>query len=268
MSLKGNDSSCAVLIGTATYNDSAFPPVPAAANSLRGFQAVLTDPELCGWPADRLTVMRDASDPAVVVKQLRELAAESTGVLLVYFVGHGTIASDAKLCLALTATESAHPDITGVEYDRVRRALLASPARIKIVILDCCYSGRAIETLAGPDGIADTADIRGLTECTRGFILAPECSQYAGKDVQAMGKVSAIAVGSRLGKLAVGGHCFAGNEQRVFGSACLEVCAGQVKQGEGEVWPVLITRYCHQAEGRPRSPRSMAATVSWLTVSR
>lgn len=70
----------------------------------------------------------DEPDAAAVVKQLRELAAETTGVLLVYFVGHGTITSDEKLCLALSGTEAAHPDITALEYDRVRRTLLARRA--------------------------------------------------------------------------------------------------------------------------------------------
>jgi len=51
----------------------------------------------------------DASDPAAVVKRLRELAAETTGVLLVYFVGHGTITSEGKLCLALTGTDGGSP---------------------------------------------------------------------------------------------------------------------------------------------------------------
>ena len=166
MSLNWDDRSRAVLIGTATYHDSEFLPVPAAANSLRGFHDVLADPALCGWPAARLTVIRDAPDAAAVVKQLRELAAETTGALLVYFVGHGTITSDAKLCLALSGTDAAHPDITGLEYDRVRRAMLDSPARIKIVILDCCHSGRAIQALAGPAGIADTAAIRGAYTLT------------------------------------------------------------------------------------------------------
>ncbi len=45
-----------------------------------------------------------------------------------HLVGHGTISSDGKLCLALSGTDAAHPDITGIECDRVRRALLYSPA--------------------------------------------------------------------------------------------------------------------------------------------
>jgi uncharacterized protein YegL len=80
-------------------------------------------------------------------------------VLLVYFVGHGTIGRRSQLYLTLTDTEEGDEDLTGMEYSKVRDVLYDSAARVKIVILDCCYSGRAIESLAAK--IADIADIRG-----------------------------------------------------------------------------------------------------------
>ncbi len=128
-----------------------------------------------------------------MVKQLRELDKETTGVLLVYFVGHGTITSKGELCLALTGTDAAHPDIPGLEYDRVRQAMLDSPARVKIVILDCCYSGRAIQALAGSGGIADTAAICGaytLTASDRAAHVprledqATACTSFTGELLQ------------------------------------------------------------------------------------
>ena len=66
--------SRAVLIGTATYRDSRFPPVPAAANSLNGMRQILTDPGLCGWPRDRVTVIEDPTDMRRLVQTLRGAA--------------------------------------------------------------------------------------------------------------------------------------------------------------------------------------------------
>ena len=59
------------------------------------------------------------------------------------------------------------PDITGLEYSRVKKALLDSPARMKVVVLDCCYSGRAIEALADPAVVvADSTDTHGVYTLT------------------------------------------------------------------------------------------------------
>ena len=158
--------SRAVLIGTATYRDSTFPPVPAAANSLNGMRQILTDPGLCGWPHDRVTVIEDPADMRRLVQTLRRMAKETADVLLVYFAGHGVIVPRGELCLVLTDTDSGDPDITGLPYHHVREALLDSPARLKVSVLDCCYSGRAIEALSGAIQIASTTDVQGVYTVT------------------------------------------------------------------------------------------------------
>jgi glycine betaine/choline ABC-type transport system substrate-binding protein len=135
--------SRAVLIGTSEYQDERFPALPAADNSLEGMRQVLTSPELCGWPASRVRQLSNESDNRQLIIKLRKWARETTGVFLLYFVGHGTPGEKGP-CLTLTDTHEEHPDATGLEYSRVRKALLDSPARVKIVILDCCYSGRAV----------------------------------------------------------------------------------------------------------------------------
>lgn len=158
--------SRAILIGTAGYRDAAFPPLPAAANSLAGMRSVLTDPSLCGWPEDRVSVESDPSDWRRLVQRMRGLAREAEDVLLLYLVGHGVMLPHGELSLALADTEADDPDLTGLEYRRVRDLLRDSPAATKIVILDCCYSGRAIEALSPLDAVADTTDVRGVYTLT------------------------------------------------------------------------------------------------------
>jgi peptide/nickel transport system substrate-binding protein len=156
--------SRAILIGTANYKDTWFTPLPAAANSLSAMRDVLTDPDLCGWPTERVTLLRDPTDASRQLQTLRRLSRQTDEVLLLYFVGHGIILPRGHLCLTVADTESEDPDITGLEYQRVREALLDSPARVKIVILDCCYSGRVIEALSGD--IADCTETRGVYTLT------------------------------------------------------------------------------------------------------
>lgn len=157
--------SRAILIGTATYQDSAFLPLPAAANSLNRMQEVLTDPGLCGWPEERVTALPDPRGAPELVKIIRRLTRSTEDVLLVYFVGHGKVLRRGRLCLVLSSTDDEDPDVTGLDYHWIRDALQESRARVKIVILDCCYSGRAIETLSSSASlsteVADSTEIRG-----------------------------------------------------------------------------------------------------------
>ncbi|MBO3753067.1 caspase family protein [Streptosporangiaceae bacterium NEAU-GS5] len=104
-------TSRAVLIGVSAYQDPGFPDIPAASNSLQAMHAILADPRLCGWDADRITVLRDPPDSRRVAVQLRRLAQETRDVLLVYYVGHGTITSAGELVLTLVDTEAAVADV-------------------------------------------------------------------------------------------------------------------------------------------------------------
>lgn len=164
----------AVLIGISNYGDPEFPPIPAAANSLNGMLALLTDPQLCGWRPDQVTVIRDARDSARLAQQLRRVARATSGPLLIYYVGHGTAISTGELCLILADTDGEDADLTGLEYTKVKRILLESPASVKVVILDCCYSGRAIEALgsAEADQLARLSDVRGVYTLTAADSLA------------------------------------------------------------------------------------------------
>jgi actin-like ATPase involved in cell morphogenesis len=159
--------SRAILIGTGSFQDPGFPPLPAVANSLAGMRQILTHPDLCGWPAGRVTVLEDPTDVRMLVKTLRGLARDTNDVLLVYFVGHGVMLRRGQLCLVLADTEADHADVTGLEYKWVRDALLDSPARLKVVVLDCCYAGRAYEALsATTEAAADSADTQGVYTLT------------------------------------------------------------------------------------------------------
>lgn len=150
--------SRAILIGTSEYHDERFRQLPAARNSLNGVKEILVDERLCGWPQERVEVLLNQQHRPRLITDLRRWARETTDVLIVYFVGHGIITPQGELCLALTDTSLDDPDVTGLEYRFVRSALIDSPARVKVVVLDCCYSGRAIQALSSP---VDFGDIRG-----------------------------------------------------------------------------------------------------------
>jgi len=156
--------SRALLIGVAQYDDEGFRPVPAAANSLTAMRAMLTDPTLGGWPEDRVSVHLNPRVTGAFTALLADLAASAEDALFFYFVGHGTLSIRSELCLTLSDTDKRHADMTGLEYRKVKEVLGRSPARLKAVVLDCCFSGQAVESLSGD--VIDSMVAKGTTVIT------------------------------------------------------------------------------------------------------
>ncbi|MBT2210560.1 caspase family protein [Actinomadura sp. NEAU-AAG7] len=158
--------SRALLIGTSHFHDDGFTGVPAAANSVAGMYEMLTDPARGGWPRDQVTTITNPHGAAWLVQRIRRMTETTTGAFLLYYVGHGVISERGNLTLTLTDTTATDPDLTGVEFDHIQRALGTSPARVSVVILDCCYSGRAISALSALDTVADSTSIEGVYTLT------------------------------------------------------------------------------------------------------
>ncbi len=163
----GYAESRAVLIGVSAYEDSSFPPVRAARNSLKAMREMLEDPLLCGWPRGRITEISNPLSPVDLANQLSDLAESTTGVLLLYFVGHGVLTPRGELCLTVTSTNAARPKITSLPWETVAEILHISncPARVRVAILDCCFAGQPIPETLGGDVVAE--GVYTLTATTR-----------------------------------------------------------------------------------------------------
>jgi len=158
-----------VLIGTGTYRSTEISDLPAVANNLDGLARVLTDPGLGGFSADRCTVLRDPADARAVYHALHRHATLAEDTLLVYIAGHGmTTPVRNELYLALTDTQPDALRVTALPFDLVREVLSESPAVNRIVILDCCYSGRVTQEFMSD---ADQA-ILGQLDIDGTYILA------------------------------------------------------------------------------------------------
>jgi WD40 repeat protein len=165
--------SRAVLIGNWDYE--FLERVPAAANSLRRFEALLTGP-LCGWPRDRVTVIANVPDPDGIPDRLVTAYDGVDEVALFYFVGHGQISASDELCLGMTRSRS-EPNrrvTTSLGFDDVRAALLDSAAATKIVILDCCYAGLVTTRTLGADDVLNRGLVAGAytMAATRAYTTA------------------------------------------------------------------------------------------------
>lgn len=135
-----------MLIGVWDY--AHLPAVPAARHSLDRMRELLTG-ELCGWPADRVTVVANQRKPGDLHDELIQRYGETDrdAVALFYFVGHGQPDDRDRLCLGLAESraEARRRASTSLRFDDVREALRGCDAGTKIVILDCCFAGLATE---------------------------------------------------------------------------------------------------------------------------
>ncbi|MET7438422.1 caspase family protein [Streptomyces sp. NPDC005568] len=172
--------SRAVLIGTASYRH--LPQLPAVEANVVDLAAELCDATVWGLPVQHCTVVTDPQSPLAMLDPVHQAGDEATDTLIVYYAGHGMRDSEsADLYLALGDSRD-HLGYTAVAYQHLRSALRASRARRKVVVLDCCFSGRAARTLVGGDVLAAQAAVDGafvLTASPRDRLaLAPDGERY------------------------------------------------------------------------------------------
>ncbi|BEL06302.1 hypothetical protein Q0Z83_044930 [Actinoplanes sichuanensis] len=152
-------SSAVVLIGTAEYDHADVERVPSVSANLDDLYDALLDPGIWGVPAENITVLRDERDPASVYDAIRA-AARSTrddGLFLVYYAGHG-FPYDDDLVLGLREVDPQFPDEKGLRYPKIRQATQLAIALRRVVILDCCFAGRAgREVLDAGDAVKQIA---------------------------------------------------------------------------------------------------------------
>lgn len=142
--------SRAVLIGASSYHSTDLPALPAVRNNLSGMASVFTAPERGALPRDHCTVIVDPGEPRIISAALREAGRRAEDTLLVYYAGHGLLGPrlDA-LYLATTGTALDDLRYSALHIDAVRETFLDSRATNRVLILDCCFSGRAIEHMMG-----------------------------------------------------------------------------------------------------------------------
>lgn len=135
--------SRAVIVGVNRYD--TLPDLPSVGNNVNRLAKVLGDPELWGLRRpDQCTVLLNPPSPDAVLDAVHDAAAEAEDALVVYFAGHGLVSPNGELYLALS---NAHAQrlYRAVAYEDLRLQLVDTcTATSKVVILDCCYSGRAL----------------------------------------------------------------------------------------------------------------------------
>ncbi|WP_051151801.1 caspase, EACC1-associated type [Nocardia niigatensis] len=176
MTLPDPEATRAVLIGTANYHsDSGFESFPEIAASLADFAEFLRT--ATGIPERHIEVVLDPSDGPAMAARVTAAAQAATGLLIVYYVGHGAVV-DNQLHLTHTGSRADEADVTALAYAILRARIKKEARGPVVVILDCCHSGKAF----GRDVLAADGDaLSAATDIDGAFVLTAtdEKSKFA-----------------------------------------------------------------------------------------
>lgn len=176
--------SRAVVVGTGTHAPgSALPDIPAVTATVAAVRDTLRDQ--CAMDESHIVTVTDPASPRPFLATVGRAAAQAEDVLLLYYIGHGLVSLENELFLATGATtdQEAMLPVEALPFAAVRRVLSASRARYVVVVLDCCFSGRASGVFGTAVASAfELTNVHGsyLLSATSptGQALAPEGERY------------------------------------------------------------------------------------------
>jgi hypothetical protein len=149
------EEAVAILLGSSRFprDRENLPDLPAVVANVVDFERLLRDPSVAGLPPGRVHRLLDEDNPSLIKERLADWSEEAKDILIFYYAGHGLIDSDGDLLLTLPSSTFGRAEANSLRWKDVKSYVLKSPARRKLVILDCCFSGRATNILGVTDEV-------------------------------------------------------------------------------------------------------------------
>jgi serine/threonine protein kinase len=147
-----NRAGAALLIGIGSYlHARRLTPLAFAANDARAMESVLLDPDVCGFPEDKVVLLTDesANRTAIVHHLSKWLPEQAQGadLVVIYFAGHGMTQKIGVREEGFFLPYDADPDdiVThGVALADVHRWIQGIEAEGVMLCLDCCHAGKVL----------------------------------------------------------------------------------------------------------------------------
>jgi hypothetical protein len=156
--------SCAMLIGTSRFmrDSDNLPNIPAVTANIIDLERLLRDPGVAGLPPEAVVRLLDEEDISAVAERIAAASRDTEDLFLLYYAGHGLISKTGDLLLTFTRSTQALADANCLHWSTIKSYILESPAKTKLVILDCCFSGRAFELMgAEVEALRQDLEVRG-----------------------------------------------------------------------------------------------------------
>jgi tetratricopeptide (TPR) repeat protein len=165
-------NSRAVLLGTYSGTGAlGLGDLPAVERNLSELRRILTNGSVWALASEHCLYLPQPRTERTVLRKLERAAIEATDTLLVYYAGHGLlVGTEERLHLAMPGARWGDECLS---YEKLQSRIGTSvrQSRRTLVILDCCYSGRALEGRMGSPRdirtfIASKTDIEGVCVIT------------------------------------------------------------------------------------------------------
>jgi uncharacterized caspase-like protein len=113
-------------------------------------------------------VLGDNADARQIGCAVATASREAQDMLLLYFAGHSLPGGRRDdLYLALQDTDPELPALSALPFNAVHNEIVNSPAAVCVMIVDCCFSGRAASLRIGDHfALAETLKAEGLAVLT------------------------------------------------------------------------------------------------------
>ena len=166
----------ALIVATGAYRDERFRQLRAPAADAERLASVLRDPAVGDF---RVEVALDEVE-SVLRRRIARFFARSDrdDVLLLHVSGHGVKDAHGGLYLAAVDTEMDLLDATSLSAAWLDEQISRSPSRHKLLLLDCCFSGRFPFSATARAG--DSVDVQERFQGRgRAVITASTAMEYA-----------------------------------------------------------------------------------------
>ncbi|MFE2839540.1 AAA family ATPase [Streptomyces mirabilis] len=155
--------------------------MPAVSRTLEELHRKLLT--VCHVPSGSIRTLLDPPDARMMAAAITEEAQRARTVLLIYYMGHGLIGPGDELYLAATSTDRLTPGLAAhqaLSLSALQQALTVCRASSVVVVLDCCFSGRARLGGSAPPPAIALPGAHGiyLLASAEQLALAPDDAEY------------------------------------------------------------------------------------------
>ncbi|MFF5899714.1 caspase family protein [Streptomyces argenteolus] len=134
--------SRAVLFGVHAFGQ--LTQLSGVQHNIPALRSLLTSDDVGGLAEQDCTVVPPDGTQQQLLDTLHDAAEEATDLLLFYYAGHGHFGGGDRSFFLATQNSSGRRPYHSVKYSDIRDLVAGSRAQRKVVVIDCCFSGRAL----------------------------------------------------------------------------------------------------------------------------
>ncbi len=112
----------------------------------------------------------------LITNKMSDLAAKECDLLLFYFSGHGGTVGEESY-LVMPQSSPANLKNSGIPLTALRQILIASKAKSKVIIIDCCHSGVSFVSKGDEVESLTLRHINHLYSDAKGWVVLASCEQ-------------------------------------------------------------------------------------------